>query len=176
MADILKQQKIVLSSCGSDWDVVRKAICNAYFHHAARLRGVGSTSAAARARPCHLHPSSALYGLGYTPEYIVYHELVLTAKEYMQCVTAVEAQWLAESGPMFFSVKESHTSRVEQRKKLKEERVRWSERWRKPARRRRSKKRSCAQKEVAKRAREKQAIVMPGMKPKKKSSGAKPGV
>ncbi len=26
--------------------------------------------------PCHLHPTSALYGLGYTPDYIVYHELV----------------------------------------------------------------------------------------------------
>lgn len=26
--------------------------------------------------PAHLHPSSALYGLGYTPDYVVYHELV----------------------------------------------------------------------------------------------------
>lgn len=30
--------------------------------------------------PCHLHPTSALYGMGYTPDYIVYHELVMTAK------------------------------------------------------------------------------------------------
>lgn len=35
----------------------------------------------------------------------MYHELVLTSKEYMQCVTAVEPEWLAEMGPMFFSVK-----------------------------------------------------------------------
>eukprot|EP00878_Enallax_costatus_P046537 GHUV01056664.1.p2 GENE.GHUV01056664.1~~GHUV01056664.1.p2 ORF type:complete len:109 (-),score=12.84 GHUV01056664.1:52-378(-) len=55
--------------------------------------------------PCHLHPSSALYGLGYTPDYVVYHELVFTSKEYMQCVSAVEPEWLAELGPMFFSVK-----------------------------------------------------------------------
>lgn len=34
--------------------------------------------------PCHLHPTSALYGLGFTPDYIVYHELVFTSKEYMQ--------------------------------------------------------------------------------------------
>ena len=34
--------------------------------------------------PCHMHPSSALYGLGYTPDYIVYHELIMTSKEYMQ--------------------------------------------------------------------------------------------
>lgn len=55
--------------------------------------------------PCYLHPTSALYGLGYTPDYIVYHELVFTSKEYMQCVTAVDPEWLAELGPMFFSIK-----------------------------------------------------------------------
>ena len=55
--------------------------------------------------PCFLHPTSALYGLGYTPDYIVYHELVYTTKEYMQCVTSVDPEWLAEMGPMFFSIK-----------------------------------------------------------------------
>lgn len=33
-------------------------------------------------------------------------------QEYMQCVTAVDGTWLAELGPMFFSVKESHRTRV----------------------------------------------------------------
>lgn len=61
--------------------------------------------------PAHLHPSSALYGLGYTPDYLVYHELVMTSKEYMQCVTAVEPEWLAEMGPMFFSVKVGRSTR-----------------------------------------------------------------
>ena len=37
----------------------------------------------------------------------------MTAKEYMQCVTAVEAQWLAELGPMFYSVKEASKTRSE---------------------------------------------------------------
>ena len=55
--------------------------------------------------PSNLHPSSALFGLGYTPDYVVYHELILTTKEYMSCVTAVEGEWLAELGPMFFSIK-----------------------------------------------------------------------
>ena len=68
--------------------------------------------------PCHLHPSSSLFGLGYTPDYVVYHELVMTSKEYMMCVTAVEAEWLAELGPMFFSVKESYKSRLEKRKRV----------------------------------------------------------
>lgn len=30
--------------------------------------------------PCHLHPTSALFGMGFTPDYIIYHELVMTSK------------------------------------------------------------------------------------------------
>eukprot|EP01097_Dermamoeba_algensis_P009794 TRINITY_DN7036_c0_g1_i1.p1 TRINITY_DN7036_c0_g1~~TRINITY_DN7036_c0_g1_i1.p1 ORF type:complete len:130 (-),score=28.09 TRINITY_DN7036_c0_g1_i1:120-509(-) len=71
--------------------------------------------------PCHLHPTSALFGLGYTADYIVYHELVMTSKEYMQCVTAVDPLWLAEMGPSFFSVKEDYKSRLLKRKREKEE-------------------------------------------------------
>ena len=33
-------------------------------------------------------------------------------QEYMQCVTAVDGHWLAELGPMFFSVKESTRTRL----------------------------------------------------------------
>ena len=36
----------------------------------------------------------------------------MTSKEYMQCVTAVDGRWLAELGPMFFSVKETNRSRL----------------------------------------------------------------
>jgi len=33
----------------------------------------------------------------------------MTSKEYMQCVTAVEASWLVEMAPMFYAVKETMT-------------------------------------------------------------------
>ena len=52
-----------------------------------------------------MHPSSALSGLGYTPDYLVYHELILTRKEFMKTVTAVTAEWLAELGPVFFTLR-----------------------------------------------------------------------
>lgn len=32
-----------------------------------------------------------------TPTYVVYHELILTSKEYMTQVTAVDAYWLGPS-------------------------------------------------------------------------------
>lgn len=109
-----------LVSCGTNWDVVRKAICSAYFHNAARFKSIGEYVNLRSGMPCYLHPTSALYGLGYTADYIVYHELVMTTKEYMQCVTAVDPYWLEELGPMFFSVASS-LNRMEQLKKEKEE-------------------------------------------------------
>jgi pre-mRNA-splicing factor ATP-dependent RNA helicase DHX38/PRP16 len=105
--DIMKSQKIALTTCGTNWDVVRKAICSAYFANSARLKGVGEYVNMLTGMPALLHPSSALAGLGYTPDYVCYHELVMTTKEYMMCVTAVDAEWLAELGPMFFSLKKS---------------------------------------------------------------------
>jgi len=121
LLDIMKQQKIASVSCGSNWDVVRKAICSAYFASAARLKGIGQYVNLRTGMPCHLHPTSALYGMGYAPDYIVYHELVMTTKEYMRTVTAVDAQWLAELGPMFFSIKESYKSRMERKKKERDD-------------------------------------------------------
>ncbi|XP_018563364.1 pre-mRNA-splicing factor ATP-dependent RNA helicase PRP16 [Anoplophora glabripennis] len=110
LKDILVQQKLEIKSCGADWDIVRKCICSAYFHQAARLKGIGEYVNCRTGMPCHLHPTSALFGLGNTPDYVVYHELVMTAREYMQCVTSVDGHWLAELGPMFFSLKETGKS------------------------------------------------------------------
>lgn len=69
------------------------------------MKGIGEYVNLRTGIPCVLHPTSSIYGLGFTPDFVVYHELVMTSKEYMQQVTAVEPQWLAELGPMFFSVK-----------------------------------------------------------------------
>lgn len=37
--------------------------------------------------------------------------LLFSPQEYMQCVTAVDGEWLAELGPMFYSVKQAGKSR-----------------------------------------------------------------
>ncbi|XP_030621823.1 pre-mRNA-splicing factor ATP-dependent RNA helicase PRP16 [Chanos chanos] len=121
LKDIMVQQRMNLISCGSDWDVIRKCICAAYFHQAAKLKGIGEYVNVRTGMPCHLHPTSALFGMGYTPDYIIYHELVMTTKEYMQCVTAVDGEWLAELGPMFYSIKHAGKSRQENRRRAKEE-------------------------------------------------------
>ncbi|XP_077420453.1 pre-mRNA-splicing factor ATP-dependent RNA helicase PRP16 isoform X2 [Vanacampus margaritifer] len=121
LKDIMVQQRMNLMSCGSDWDIIRKCICAAYFHQAAKLKGIGEYVNVRTGMPCHLHPTSSLFGMGYTPDYIIYHELVMTTKEYMQCVTAVDGEWLAELGPMFYSIKHAGRSRQENRRRAKEE-------------------------------------------------------
>jgi len=121
LLDIMKQQKMEYVSCGTEWDIVRKVICSAYFQNAAKLKGIGQYVNLRTSVVCNLHPSSALFGSGTTPDYVVYHELVMTTKEYMRVVTAVEPEWLAELGPMFFSVNLSHTDRLKKKQREKQE-------------------------------------------------------
>jgi pre-mRNA-splicing factor ATP-dependent RNA helicase DHX38/PRP16 len=105
LVDIMRTQRLEHRSCGGQWDVVRQAICSSYFYNSARIKGIGEYVNMLTGLPAALHPASALYGLGFSPDHVVYHELVLTTKEYMSCVTAVDGEWLASMGPMFFSIK-----------------------------------------------------------------------
>ncbi|KAF9910625.1 DEAH-box RNA helicase prp16 [Lobosporangium transversale] len=124
LMDMMKTEKMPYVSCNTDWDIIRKCICSAYFHQAGRIKALGEYVNCRTGMPCHLHPTSALYGLGYNPDYIVYHELVMTSKEYMQCVTSVDPHWLAELGPMFYSIKEKSYTHREKRAATKAEEAR----------------------------------------------------
>lgn len=58
----------------------------------------------------HQEPGCLEWGLNRRPEPIsvpprvVYHELVLTTKEYMREVTTIDPRWLVEFAPAFFKV------------------------------------------------------------------------
>jgi len=121
LADIMRQQRMLVVSCAEGaWDVVRKALCSAYFVNAAKIKGIGEYVNLLTGIPANLHPSSALFGLGYTPDYVVYNELVLTSKEYMMCVTAVDGEWLAELGPMFFELRSAGAGAGRTAKRMRE--------------------------------------------------------
>jgi pre-mRNA-splicing factor ATP-dependent RNA helicase DHX38/PRP16 len=115
LGDIMKLQKMEMVSCGTDWDVIRKCICSGYYHQAAKVKGIGEYINLRTSVTVQLHPTSALYGLGYLPDYVIYHELILTSKEYMSTVTSVDPHWLAELGGVFYSVKEKGYSAREKR-------------------------------------------------------------
>jgi len=104
--DIMTSSHMQLTSCGYDLDIVRECICSGFYHQAARRKGLGEYVNLRTSVSVQLHPTSALYNSGDPPDYVVYHELILTSKEYMSCVTAVDAHWLADLGGVFYSVKE----------------------------------------------------------------------
>ncbi|KAG2375084.1 hypothetical protein C9374_010088 [Naegleria lovaniensis] len=118
--DIMKKNGIEIISCNMNLESVKKAICSGYFHHAASLKGIGEYVNMMTSMPCSLHPTSALYGMGVTPDYIVYHELVMTTKEYALMATTIDGAWLAELAPTFFSEKIPHVTREAKRKEIKQ--------------------------------------------------------
>ncbi len=106
LLEITQTKNMRVVSCGSNWDPIRKCICSGYFHQGARVKGIGEYINLRTSVTVQLHPTSSLYGLGYLPDYVVYHELILTSREYMSTVTAVDPHWLAELGSVFYSIKE----------------------------------------------------------------------
>jgi pre-mRNA-splicing factor ATP-dependent RNA helicase DHX38/PRP16 len=115
LLDIMKMQNMEMVSSGTDWDVIRKCICSGYYHQAAKVKGIGEYINLRTSVTVQLHPTSALYGLGFLPDYVVYHELILTSKEYMSTVTSVDPHWLADLGGVFYSVKEKGYSARDKR-------------------------------------------------------------
>ena len=123
LADIMTSRKLEMISCNMEWDIVRKCLCSAFFHQSARLKGLGQYLNMRTGVLCHVHPTSALFGMGFASDYVVYHELVMTKKEFMQSVTAVDGEWLAELGPMFFSIKETKRNKLDFKQVLAKERM-----------------------------------------------------
>lgn len=112
LEEIMFTCKLGIQSCGTNWDPVRKCLAGGFFHHSARRKGIGEYVTLLTGIPCHLHPTSALYGMGMLPDYVVYHELVMTTKEFMSISTNVEPEWLPEVAEKFFSIKEDHRARI----------------------------------------------------------------
>lgn len=111
--DVVDQLKHIMDthryrlSTTRDETIIKRCICKSYFHQAAMLKNLKEYQNIRTGMPCQLHPTSALYNMGSLPKYIIYHELVVTTKEYMHCATAVQGEWLAELGPMFYSLRTS---------------------------------------------------------------------
>ncbi|KAH3665527.1 hypothetical protein OGAPHI_003713 [Ogataea philodendri] len=117
LSQIMGSQKLAITS-NPDWDVIRKCLCASYFHQAAQFKKYGEFVNLRTGLQMRLHPTASLYGLGDLPKYVIYHELLLTGREYMNYVTAVEGEWLCEFGEIFYAAKEKGiTSRENQARK-----------------------------------------------------------
>lgn len=117
LEDIALQGGMKMSHCGlENWDIVRKVICSSYFHHAAHLKNLSTYYNIQTGVECIVHPTSSLAGLSYIPEYIVYHELVLTKRHYLHGVTAIDPLWLSQMAPEFFTATDLYGNPLEEGK------------------------------------------------------------
>ena len=105
LKEIMEGLGIQLISCKGKLNTLRRAICAGYFPNAGRFKTIWNYNQIRTGLSCSLHPSSSLFLLGYPPDYVIYHELLMTSKEYMLCVTTVDPLWLAEFGNVFYDIK-----------------------------------------------------------------------
>ncbi|KAI9696136.1 MAG: hypothetical protein M1820_008277 [Bogoriella megaspora] len=109
LEQLCEQSDITLSSSGAnDQTSILKAITAGYFSNAARLTssGDGSYQTVKGGRTMHIHPSSVLVGEGnQRPRWVIYHEAVLTSKEFMRNVAEIDPSWLVELSPHFHNKK-----------------------------------------------------------------------
>ncbi|CAR25946.1 ZYRO0A11814p [Zygosaccharomyces rouxii] len=105
LVKIMQSQGIPLVSSGTEWDIVRRCICSGFAHQAAKISGLGKYVHLKTGMEVQLHPTSALYGMGDLPPFVVYNELLMTTKEYISCVTSVDPFWLMDYGGLLYDIK-----------------------------------------------------------------------
>ncbi len=86
---IMDRYKLDLVSAGRNFNKIRQAIASGFFFHAARKDPQEGYKTVVEQTPVFIHPSSALFQR--QPDWVVYHELVLTSKEYMREVRFLRA-------------------------------------------------------------------------------------
>lgn len=92
---------------------VRKCIVAGFFMNTAKKDPTEGYKTVMEGQIVYIHPSSSLHNKG--PEWVLYHELVLTTKEYMRNVCAIDPKWLVELAPNFF--KRSDPTKLSKAKK-----------------------------------------------------------
>ena len=110
---IMDRYKLEMASAGRNWNTIRRAITSGYFFHAARKDPQEGYKTLVENQPVYIHPSSSIFQK--QPDWVVYHELVMTTKEYMREVLAIEPKWLVELAPRFF--KSSDPNKMSRRKR-----------------------------------------------------------
>ncbi|VYS47813.1 unnamed protein product [Arabidopsis thaliana] len=101
---LLERVEIDISSNLNELDSVRKSIVAGFFPHTAKLQKNGSYRTVKHPQTVHIHPNSGLSQV--LPRWVVYHELVLTSKEYMRQVTELKPEWLIELAPHYYQLKD----------------------------------------------------------------------
>jgi ATP-dependent RNA helicase DHX8/PRP22 len=113
LVTIMERYHLPVQSCGRNYDRVRKAVTGGYFVNSAKKDPQEGYKTLVESQPVYIHPSSALFNR--QPDWVIYHRLVLTSKEFLRECMAIEPKWLIEMAPNFF--KAADPNRMSRRKK-----------------------------------------------------------
>ena len=117
LVTIMDRYRLLLLSAGSNYKIICKAITAGYFTNAAKKDPQEGYKTLVDQNPVYIHPSSALFQKN--PEYVIYHELVLTTKEYMRGILEIDAKWLVELAPAFYKPADPHKmTRAKRKEKI----------------------------------------------------------
>ncbi|GEQ71849.1 hypothetical protein JCM33374_g5535 [Metschnikowia sp. JCM 33374] len=90
-----------------DEEKIQKALLSGFFPNLARLSTLGTSYVSLkRKQPVYIHPSSGLMHVKPPPKLLMYHELVLTSKEYMRNCMRVDERWVDEVAKHYYNDKE----------------------------------------------------------------------
>lgn len=78
---------------------IKKCILSGYFTQVSLLQKNNIYLTVKDSQVVVIHPSSVL---AFRPEFVLYHELVLTKKNYMRTVMEIKPAWLLEIAPQYF--------------------------------------------------------------------------
>ncbi|CAK7909541.1 pre-mRNA-splicing factor ATP-dependent RNA helicase-like protein Prp2p [[Candida] anglica] len=92
--------------------MIQKSITSGFFPNIARLSKMGdSFRTLKKNQAVYIHPSSSIFPTKPPPKLLLYHELVLTSKEFMRNCMLVDDRWLSELAPHYYNDKELDLSR-----------------------------------------------------------------
>lgn len=100
LTTIMDRYKLDIVSAGKNYKKICKAITAGFFTNAAKKDPQEGYRTLVDQNPVYIHPSSAVFNKN--PEFVIYHELVLTTKEYMRNIMVIDAKWLVELAPAFY--------------------------------------------------------------------------
>ncbi|AGO10010.1 AaceriAAR020Wp [[Ashbya] aceris (nom. inval.)] len=99
---IFKNLDLPVRSCYGNVELIRKTLVSGFFRNAAKRDPQVGYKTITDETAVSIHPSSCLFGK--ECEYVIYHSLVLTSKEYMSQVTVIDPKWLMECAPHFYKL------------------------------------------------------------------------
>ena len=114
LVTIMDRYRLDLISAGKNYKIICKAITAGFFMNAAKKDPQEGYRTLVDQNPVYIHPSSALFNKN--PEYLIYHELILTTKEYMRNIMVIDAKWLTELAPAFYKPADPNKMTKQKRK------------------------------------------------------------